>query len=57
MVEVRDRAVPWDHLNIWWQLRYDLLRGFDHAIDAASALRVDEWEAAGDKIVAHVHHV
>ena len=35
MVEVRDRAVPWDHLNIWWQLRYDLLHGIDHAIDAA----------------------
>jgi hypothetical protein len=34
-----------------------LLHSIDHAIDAAAALHVDEWEAAGDKIVAHVHHV
>src|SRR3984885_10859349 len=56
IVEVRDRAVPWNHLNIWRQWRYDLLHGIDHAIDAAAALHVDEWEAIGDKIVAHVHH-
>src|SRR5580692_6203973 len=35
IVEVRDRAMPWDHLNIWWQLRYDLLHAIDHAIAAA----------------------
>jgi len=57
IVEVRDRALPWDHLNIWSQLRYDLLHGIDHATDAAAALQVDEWEAVGDKIVAHVHQV
>lgn len=27
--------MPWDHLNIWWQLRYDLLHAIDHAIAAA----------------------
>src|SRR5262249_61111322 len=30
---------------------------FDRPADAAAALQVDEWEALGEEVIAHVHHL
>ena len=46
-----------NHSYVGRQLRRDLFRGGDHALDAAAARHVNKRKAVTHEIVAHVHNI
>ena len=49
--------MAWDDFHVGRQLPDHLLDCIDHAVDAASAVNINEREAVGHEVVAHVHDV